>query len=306
MTSPSTCAVCGAGKYSELGASMCSFCPAGTYSAASAVGSSATCAQCAAGSYASGLGLTAACPHLCDAGRYSISSAATSSAVCELCFAGAYASGSGLTTSGACLLCAAGKYSSAAGAVAPATCTACGAGLYASGLGMSSSDQCKRIHTDLDLEHESLRMHCLASKEPSRGILSIMKSGNPCACLPAELAACCGVNNDMLQTNSHSLQTQVLYQRSRAALPFYRQAPPRPLLVDLMPVSFLFWDICCISESVAVDSFLCLVCGRRFYGSHVECSHSCVHDTIGYRSTTSLEPLLGLLDANAAAGCMLA
>jgi len=138
-----SCLSCGAGKYSQSGASECSNCSAGTFGSKT---NASSCILCAAGTYSSQLassyckdciaGLSSienssSCA-VCPAGSFS----AEKSKNCTDCGPGRYSAYDGLPN---CLICGAGSYNSISRA---SSCSVCLGGTFASGWGLSACRVC--------------------------------------------------------------------------------------------------------------------------------------------------------------------
>ena len=140
------CKTCGAGLYSNVGASSCTQCPIGSYSDTPGSGSCTTCptgsftsysgasvcTQCVAGYYSSG---GAEPCTSCPTGSYSDTSGSGS---CKTCPAGSYYPGMQGTSSSVCRVCPIGSYSSNGAA----SCTQCPTGSFTSSSGAASCTQC--------------------------------------------------------------------------------------------------------------------------------------------------------------------
>ncbi|GMH57924.1 hypothetical protein TrST_g5907 [Triparma strigata] len=150
----SSCQDCGAGTYSDAGATSCLNCPTGRFSADTGANNIDLCADCPAGKWNGNLG-RAVCTN-CNAGKYSTIVGSSTIDKCQSCPRGAFSSAG----SDRCVECAAGKFAGGSSAATSDSacadcsegkwsgkgateCTACDIGKSTDNKGASSPSECK-------------------------------------------------------------------------------------------------------------------------------------------------------------------
>ncbi|GMI07720.1 hypothetical protein TrVE_jg4996 [Triparma verrucosa] len=150
-----TCAICGAGKYSNIASISCTECPAGKISKQNSVTMLYdSCEDCPAGKVTESDGQTTC--STCTAGKYASAGASR----CTDCTAGKISS----SNAGSCSLCDEGKYSAAGSSI----CTSCSKGKYADQAGMGNCVDCPSGKFAAELEKANCD-DCVVGKYSASG-----------------------------------------------------------------------------------------------------------------------------------------